>query len=168
MEKEKKIKPPFDLANLRDLFWQAIEEAGWEPYLEDDYDDFKLIFGSRKEPLADAFTRMALIVFCNEGDPTKLIIRFQFFADPGLRRQKDFTFTTRAARSLFKHFKDFCLGAMIQACTEIGREDEVSINCSARSSATYKVNFGSGAARRAACVLEAGYSYDRSLSGDKK
>jgi hypothetical protein len=163
MAKEKTTPIPFDLANLRDMFWQAMEEAGWEPFLEDDYDDFKLIFGSRKEPLAEAFTRMALIVFCPEGDPSRLIIRFQFFADPGLRRQKDYTFNPRSAASLFKHFKDFCHGAMLQACAEIGREDEVSISSSARSSASYKINFAPGGpARRAACVLEAGYSFDRS------
>jgi hypothetical protein len=159
MKKEKTARPPFDLANLRDLFWKAMEEAGWEPYLEDDYDDFKLIFGSRKESLADAFTRMGLIIFCNEGDPTKLIVRFQFCADPGLRRQKDFTFNARAAAALFKHFRDFCHGAMLQACAEIGREDEISISHSSPN----KIKFGSGEMMRPACILEAGYSYDRSI-----
>jgi hypothetical protein len=164
MAKEINIRAPFDLAKLRDLFWQAMEVAGWEPFLEDDYDDFKLIFGSRKDPLADAFTRMALIVFCNEGDPLQLIVRFQFFADPSLRRQKDFTFNARSAAALFSHFRDFCQGAMLQACSEIGREDEISISHSSPN----KLKFVSGAICRPACVLEAGYSYDRSLSGDKK
>lgn len=164
MAKEINIRAPFDLAKLRDLFWQAIEVAGWEPFLEDDYDDFKLIFGSRKEPLADAFTRMALIAFCNEGDPLQLIVRFQFFADPSLRRQKDFTFNASSAAVLFGHFRDFCHGAMLLACSEIGREDEVSISHSSPN----KIKFASGAICRPACVLEAGYSYDRSISGDKK
>lgn len=164
MANEVNIRAPFDLAKLRDLFWQAMEEAGWEPFLEDDYDDFKLIFGRRREPLADAFTRMALIVFCTQGDPLQLIVRFQFFADPSLRRQKDYTFNARSAAALFSHFRDFCHGAMLHACSEIGREDEVSISHTSLN----KIKFASGEARRPACVLEAGYSYDRSISGDKK
>jgi len=164
MKKESTARPPFDLANLRDLFWQAMEEAGWNPFLEDDYDDFKNIWGSREEPLAEVFTRMALIAFCNEGDPLQLIVRFQFFADPSLRRQKDFTFNARSAAALFSHFRDFCHGAMLHACSEIGREDEVSISHSSPN----KIKFASGAICRPACVLEAGYSYDRSLLGDKK
>lgn len=164
MAKEINIRAPFDLATLRDLFWQAMEVAGWEPFLEDDYDDYKLIFGSRKEPLADAFTRMALIAFCNEGDPLQLIVRFQFFADPSLRRQKEYAFNARSASALFGHFRDFCHGAMLQACSEIGREDEVSISHASPN----KIKFASGEARRPACVLEAGYSFNRSKSGDKK
>lgn len=163
MAKEINIRARFDLAKLRDLFWQAMEEAGWEPFLEDDYDDFKLIFGSRNEPLADAFTRMALIAFCNEGDPLQLIVRFQFFADPSLHRQKDYTFNAHSATALFSHFRDFCHGAMLQACSEIGREDEVSISHASPN----KIKFASGEARRPACVLEAGYSFDRSKSGNK-
>jgi hypothetical protein len=159
MVKQKNIKLPFNLAKLRDLFWQAMEVAGWEPFLEDDYNDFKLIFGSRKEPLADAFTRMALIIFCNEGDPSKLIVRFQFFANPSLRRQKDFTFNARAAAALFENFRNFCCGTMLQACAEIGREDEISISHSSPN----KIKFASGKVMRPACVLEAGYSYDRSI-----
>jgi hypothetical protein len=155
MAKEKTASLKYDLGNLRDLFWQAMEEAGWEPFLEDDYDDFKNIFGRRKEPLAGAFTRMELIVFNPHGDTKKLFVRFHFYADPRLRRQKEFVFNADSAIELFGDFHGFCLGALRHAGLETVKEDDVLI----KRSSHYKVNFGSGEARRAACTLEAGYCF---------
>lgn len=160
MKKEPTTMAGHDLESLRDRFWQAMEETGWQPFLEDDYSDFKQIFGRRDKPEAGSFTRMALVAFCPERDFTRLAVRFRFFADPRLRREREFAFDPASAEELFAGLRGSCSRMLRQAGLKAGMEDELRMDRARRFSSPWKVDFGRERHLKPSCILEAGYLFD--------
>jgi hypothetical protein len=109
-------------ANYNDLFitktsqkiLEALPAAGWSVSIEDDYADLKDYFCSRVEGIAEAFTRMDLIVMAPELEPTDadgVCLHFHFFADPARLWQDK-----QAYGKFFR--KDNC-GLLRAACEDI-------------------------------------------------
>lgn len=92
----------------------ALPAAGWKVAVEDDHADLKDYVCSRDDDVAEAFTRLDLIVMTPELESTDeegLYVHFHFFADP-TRIRKD-------TRSFGKYFrKDNCEVLQI-ACEDI-------------------------------------------------
>ena len=82
-----------DAENYNDLFitkisnkiLEALPAAGWSAAIEDDYADLKDYIYSRDDGIAEAFTRMELVVMTPElepGNAAGVFIHFLFHADP--------------------------------------------------------------------------------------
>ncbi len=138
---------------------QALQDAGWEPILVDDYADFKNIFARRKAPLGGSFTRLEMIAFMADRARAKLAVHFRFFADPGLRKRGEFTFDERSAWELFAGMRGFCSKCLRRL--RLGAEGEAELNICrpTRFSAPGKVDFGRSKHQLPSCILEAGYTF---------
>jgi hypothetical protein len=60
----------------------ALKKAGWEVFVEDDYEDFKNFFARREDGILEAFTRVDLVIMAVNYDPRNVEILFHFYADP--------------------------------------------------------------------------------------
>jgi hypothetical protein len=119
-----------DAENYDDLFitntsqkiLAALPVSGWTFFIEDDYADLKDYLCSRDDGIAEAFTRMDLVIMTPDLEPTGaagLYLHFHFSADPA-KLWED-------RRAYGRYFQNNDCGLLRTACEEILHQAGITI-----------------------------------------
>jgi hypothetical protein len=153
-----------DAENYDDLFitkvsqkiLSALPAAGWEFVIEDDYADLKDYICSRVDGLADAFTRMNLVMMTPDLEPTDadgVYLHFHFFADPDKIDEDKRAFGRRFRKNNCTLLRLACEEIMHHAGIAIG---DPAVRVLYRPSNS-QFNFGSGKFINSAYRVEISY-----------
>ena len=139
--------------DLGNALMSELKKAGWEVFVEDDYEDFENFFGHRAVGILEAFTRVDMGIMSLNRDLTNVEILFHFYADPNKIGSNKRAFGKRIRENGSAALKAVC--AVLLAKAKIKVEEEVAIWV--RPKAQYKFDFSSGEPQYAAYQVEMSY-----------
>ncbi len=129
---------PSTIDDIGKVLLEQLSDAGWKVEIEDDSQKFKHFCAFNKNAPLGAFTRLDILLFILNNDPTNMEIRFLFLADPQIVGPNKRPFGKKVRESNFKVLRDVCVVLMkggIEA-----REEETEIRT--KSLYNYRDNFG--------------------------